>query len=192
MTGRLTWDITAKDVCDFPQLSTLIDEHGVEPEVVKYLVFRFDPGSTDVRSSPTPEDKVRVASKMAGWSPPAPGHGEDGVPSAEFQQYMALETDFLRLYDPMWTMLESMLESMYSNMQIMRMPIDMSLDPETLGKIQTNNSKAVEAVDKCMAVYTRRLAEFVDADAAAAARVSGAMRSGGRQYRDLTGRKNGA
>jgi len=193
----LTFPIETTPPKDIPQFAGIYSTYGHLIQdldgMLKYLCYRYDPKSSEVRSAVNRDAKTEMAERLSGWSKPAyeksEEAGEDDIQSSNpWKFYTEVESRFLRIAWPLeYTFLESTEEAIYNAMDVMRRPIP-DVDEETQGKMVLNIQKATQTVNEGIAMYRKMQAQIADMDDNARENMEADIRKA-RAVRDLSGRK---
>lgn len=162
--------------------------------MIKYLCYRFDPKSEEVRAAVGRDAKREMAERLSGWSRPEPSkpqaaEDDEIQESGEWMLYMEVESMFLRLaWSIEYVFMESTEEAIYNSMDVVRRPIPPDTDEETQGKMVLNIQKATSFIHEAIGLLRKMQDSICDLDGEARENMESELRKA-RVFRDATGKK---
>ncbi len=169
--AKLKFPVDTADSVTIPEFGDIYMEfspvvHDLDG-MLRYLCYRFDPGSPAQKAIGGVSEKDRMASEMSGWSPPEASIDNDefGDPilTSEYVLYRQVMGEFFWLLDDeSFEFLCSLDITSHNANMIMRDPIMGS--SEVQGKILLNVQKATENLAKARELKKALVAEMSGGD----------------------------
>lgn len=182
----LTFPVDKVEPGEVPAFRHIFERFPDNPEqtslMLRYLVYRFDPRSEDVRKSTNIDEKRRIAEGKSGWKRPDPvatTDEEGNISWSEgWQHYMVIEGMFFECMDDLEFKYLVSLEIAIDNCNaVIRSPIPHDLDEESKAKAIINIHKASDANDAALDRRRKIIDRMADGDESAAASIASASKS---------------
>lgn len=172
---KLTFPIDTLEPGEIPAFSHIFDKFPEYPEnisrMIKYLCWRFDPKSKDIRAMTDIAEKVSASEKRSGYKKPSATAevSEDGELrfSDGWNQYCAVEAMFFELIDDqLFKFLVSIEIAIDNCNSVIRSPIPLNVGADEKAKAIISIQKAMEGNESAFKMKKSILAEMADGDKA--------------------------
>lgn len=169
----LTFPIDTKDPGEIPAFQPILEEFPGSEGVLRYLCWRFDPKSSDVRMVQNISEKQRLAEKKSGFKCPIPDVAfvdENGVAhmSDEWKDFAAISLRFFPLLNnPDWELMVSIEIAMDEGNGILREPIPANADIDTKAKSQLLKINTAKGCEDMRKIRNALISDLANGDEAA-------------------------
>lgn len=199
----LTWPIDKVDPSDIPAFQPIYEAYKhLVPDLggmLKFLCYRFDQNSQEVRAAVGTSEKDVVAQRLSAFLKPIPNVAfvdENGTihMSDEWKQFSAVSFMFFPLLNnAKWELMTSMELAMDEGNAILREPIPIDADPDLKAKSQLLKINTAEGGMKMIQMREKLMDAIADGDEAMISMIDngmGSRKKSTRSKRDnLTGKK---
>lgn len=157
------------------------DRHGLVNDMLRYLCIRFDPHNSDIRQSPTVQEKVRLAEELAKFKVPAiesrKSDSGEIVWEGDWALFMSVESMFFEVFGNLeFEFLFSLEIAIAHTNEVLRMPIPSSISPEDKARLMVVIQKGTEANAEALEKRSAIIKRMADGDAAAEEAIASASR----------------
>lgn len=171
---NLTFPVDRHDPGDIPAFRDILEDFPAASDILKYLVYRFDPKCTLVRAGITVPEKQRIAEGLSKYICPIPDTAmvdEGGTLhfSDEWNMFSSVTMRFFPLLNNVeWEFLVSLEIQINESNWLLREPIPDKADVDTKTKTVLLKQKATEGIAEALKMRQVLIDKLADGDERAA------------------------